>query len=140
DEGKVTIHTRNRNNVTDKFPELLDGEKAFRATNALFDAEIVSLDAAGKPVFKNVINRLMASGETNIRKMSKTKPVYCYVFDCLYLDGRSLVNEPLTKRKEWLRDALRSDTPYRISEFVEDGQALFEAARQHGLEGIMAKR
>src|SRR5690606_6726035 len=98
------------------------------------------LDAAGKPVFKNVINRLMASGETNIRKMSKTKPVYCYVFDCLYLDGRSLVNEPLTKRKEWLRDALRSDTPYRISEFVEDGQALFEAARQPGLEGIMAKR
>jgi bifunctional non-homologous end joining protein LigD len=91
-------------------------------------------------VFKNVINRLMSSGETTIQKMTRTKPCYCYVFDCLYLDGRALINEPLTKRKEWLRDAIRPDTPYRISEFVEDGHALFEAARQHGLEGIMAKR
>ena len=73
-------------------------------------------------------------------KLSKTTPCYCYIFDCLYLDGRSLVNEPLTKRKEWLKDAVRFDTPYRVSEFVEDGDSLFEAARDHGLEGIMAKK
>lgn len=140
EEGKVAIHTRNRNNVTPKFPELLDGEKAFRATNALFDAEIVSLDGAGKPVFKKVINRLMSSGDGNIAKLSKTAPCFCYIFDCLYLDGRSLINEPLVKRKEWLKDAVRSDTPYRVSEFVEDGASLFEAAQSHGLEGIMAKK
>jgi ATP-dependent DNA ligase len=62
------------------------------------------------------------------------------VFDCLYLDGRSLINEPLLKRKEWLADAIRSDTPYRVSEHVEDGASLFEAANHHGLEGIMAKK
>lgn len=140
EEGKVTLHTRNRNDVTSKFPELLDGEKAFRATNAVFDAEIVSLDGDGKPVFKKVINRLMSSGEANIVKLSKTAPCYCYIFDCLYLDGRSLANEPITKRKEWLKDAVRNDTPYRVSEFVEDGEALLEAARDHGLEGIMAKK
>lgn len=140
EEGKIKIHTRNRNDVTKQFPELQEGEKAFRATNALFDVEIVSLDAAGKPVFKKVINRLMSSGDTNILKLSKTSPCYCYIFDCLYLDGRSLVNEPLTKRKEWLKDVVRFDTPYRVSEFVEDGASLFEAARSHGLEGIMAKK
>lgn len=140
EEGKIKLHTRNRNDVSSKFPELLDGDKAFRATNALFDAEIVSLDGAGKPVFKKVINRLMSSGESNILKLSKTSPCYCYVFDCLYLDGRSLVNEPLTRRREFLKDAIRSNTPYRVSEFVEDGDSLFEAAREHGLEGIMAKR
>jgi len=140
EEGKVTLHTRNRNDVTSKFPELLDGEKAFRATNAVFDAEIVSLDSAGKPVFKKVINRLMSSGEANIAKRSKNAPCYCYVFDCLYLDGRSLINEPLTKRRAWLKDAVRSDSPYRVSEFVEDGESLFDAARAHGLEGIMAKK
>jgi bifunctional non-homologous end joining protein LigD len=51
-----------------------------------------------------------------------------------------LVNEPLLKRKEWLKDAVRPDTPYRVSEFVNDGAALFEAARVHQLEGIMAKQ
>lgn len=140
EDGKISLHTRNRNDVTSKFPELLDGEKAFRATNALFDGEIVWLDAEGKPIFKKVINRLMSSGESNIQKLSKTSPCYCYIFDCLYLDGRSLVNEPLTKRRAFLKDAVRADVPYRVSEFVEDGKALFEAAREHGLEGIMAKK
>ncbi|HET7178071.1 MAG TPA: non-homologous end-joining DNA ligase, partial [Chryseosolibacter sp.] len=140
EEGKIKIHTRNRNDITSKFPELLDGEKAFRATNALFDAEIVSLDDGGKPVFKKVINRLMSSGESNILKLSKSSPCCCYIFDCLYLDGRSLVNEPLTKRKEFVKDAIRNDTPYRVSEFVEDGDSLLAAAREHGLEGIMAKK
>jgi ATP-dependent DNA ligase len=51
-----------------------------------------------------------------------------------------LINETLLKRKEWLADAVKPDTPYRVSEFVEDGHALLEAAREHQLEGIMAKR
>lgn len=140
EDGQIKIRTRNQNDVTAQFPELLIGEKAFRATNGLFDAEIVSLDPGGKPIFKKVINRLMSTGETTIQKLSKTNPVHCYVFDCLYLDGRSLINEPLLKRKEWLADAIRPDTPYRVSEHVDDGQSLFEAAKLHGLEGIMAKK
>ncbi|HEY0742483.1 MAG TPA: non-homologous end-joining DNA ligase [Chryseosolibacter sp.] len=140
EDGKVKLHTRNQNDITVHFPELLDGEKAFRATNAVFDAEIVVLDTDGKPVFKKVINRMQTRGETNIAKQAKVNPVYCYVFDCLYLDGRPLINEPLRKRKEYLKDAIRFDTPYRVSEVVEDGDALFEAAREHGLEGIMAKK
>jgi ATP-dependent DNA ligase len=44
------------------------------------------------------------------------------------------------KRKEWLKDTIRSETPYRLSEHVEDGNSLFNAAKLHALEGIMAKR
>lgn len=82
---------------------------------------------------------MQARGETNILKASKSSPVNCYVFDCLYLDGRPLINDPLLRRKEWLKDAIKHDTPYRVSEFIEDGESLFEAAREHSLEGIMAK-
>jgi bifunctional non-homologous end joining protein LigD len=140
EDGHIKIKTRNQRDVTAQFPELQIGEKAFRATNALFDAEIVCLDPAGKPVFKRVINRLMSTGETNIQKLTKSNPAFCYIFDCLYLDGRSLVNEPLIRRKEWLADTIRSETPYRVSEHVDDGPSLLEAAREHNLEGIMAKR
>lgn len=139
EDGKVRIVSRNQNDITARFPELQIGEKAFRATCAVFDCEIVSLNAEGKPVFKKVINRLMSRGESSIAKQSKTSPVYGYIFDCLYLDGRPLINEPFIKRREWLKDAVRHDTPYRLSEIVEDGQGLFEAAKAHGLEGIMAK-
>ncbi len=140
EDGQVRITSRNKNDITKQFPELLLADKAFRATNGLFDAEIVCLDKSGKPEFKKVIHRLMNTGETNIQKMSKSSPVYCYIFDCLYLDGRSLVNESLVKRKEWLKDAVKKDTPYRVSEFVEDGKSLFNAAREHALEGVMAKK
>jgi len=140
EDGQVTIRTRNHNDITKQFPELHVVDKAFRANCGLFDAEIVCLDPDGRPVFKRVINRLMTSGDAAIQKMQKTNPVVCYVFDCLYLDGRPLINEPLVKRKEWLKDAMRMDTPYRVSEFVDDGESLFEAAKVHSLEGIMAKR
>ena len=140
EDGNITIHTRNGRDVTKQFPELQMGEKSFRATCGVFDAEIVCLDDAGKPVFKRVINRLMTTGEIAIRKASEKNNVYCYIFDSLYLDGRPLVNEPLLKRKIWLRDAIRPDTPYRFSDDVADGDSLYNAAREHGLEGIMAKR
>lgn len=139
EDGQLRIMSRNQNDITKQFPELNVPDKAFRANGAVFDTEIVCLDAAGKPDFKRVINRLMTSGETNIEKMKRSHPVFCYVFDCLYLDGRSLINEPLMRRREWLKDSIKADTPYRVSEVVEDGHSLFEAAKTHHLEGIMAK-
>ena len=140
EEGNIRIVSRNLNDITKQFPELLHGDKSFRTTCALFDAEIVSLDEVGKPQFKKVLSRLMAKNESAIEKLSKSNPVFCYVFDCLYLDGRSLVNEPLTKRQEWLKDAIRKDGNYRVSETVDDGDSLFAAAKELGLEGIIAKR
>ena len=139
DEGKVTLRTRNNNDITAKFPELLSAEKSFRATCGLFDGEIVCLDEEGRPVFKDVINRMQRSSEGDIERAMKKQPAFCYLFDVLYLDGRAVVNEPLERRRDWLKDAIKKDSSYRISETVDDGKALFDAAGQLGLEGIMAK-
>jgi len=139
DEGEITIRSRNQRDITAQFPELCIPEEAFRATSALFDGEVVCLDDSGRPVFKKVINRLMQSTEGGINKGKARNPAFCYLFDCLYLDGRPIVNEPLMKRREWLIDSVKKDTPYRVSEIIEDGKELFEAAKKLELEGIMAK-
>lgn len=139
DEGVVTIRSRNQHDITAKFPELLIPEKAFRATSALFDAEIVCLDDDGKPVFKHAIHRIQQTTEGAIGRASSKYPAICYVFDCLYLDGLPIVQEPLVRRRAWMADAIKRGTPYRLSEVVADGAALFKAAAQMGLEGIMAK-
>jgi DNA ligase D-like protein (predicted ligase)/DNA ligase D-like protein (predicted polymerase)/DNA ligase D-like protein (predicted 3'-phosphoesterase) len=139
DEGEIRIKSRNHNNITAQFPELIT-PPAFRAVSGVFDAEIVSLNAQGKPEFKKVINRLMASGKTNIEKAAKTNPVYCYIFDCLYLDGRSVMNDSYARRRTWIEDIVKTDSRYRVSQIEKDGKALFEAAKEHALEGIMAKR
>ena len=140
DEGVIRIHGRNRMDMTAQFPELLMADEAFRATSALFDGEIVCLDADGKPNFQNVIHRMQQKTPGGIERDRARHPAVCYLFDCLYLDGRAIVNEPLIRRREWLHDAVRVNPTYRSSEGVEDGPAFFEAVRKLGLEGIVAKQ
>ncbi len=139
DEKQLTIRSRSQRDITRFFPELLAGDGAFRATGGLFDAEVVCLDKEGKPIFEHVIHRLHAIGQTGIAHASAKYPAVCYVFDCLYLDGRPILNEPLVRRREWLKDAIRENPTYRVSEAVTEGLALYDAAAKMGLEGIMAK-
>ncbi len=140
EEGVVRIKTRSQRDVTAQFPELCLPEQAFYASAAVFDSEIVCLDGTGKPIFTDVMGRLHAKGEQGIDRAWARHPAVCYLFDCLYLDGRPIVNEPLDRRRTWLADAVRSEqTDYRVSETVEDGEALFEAAESVGVEGIVAK-
>ncbi len=138
DEGQVRIYGRNGLDFTPQFPELAVPE-AFRATAGLFDGEIVCLDAEGRPQFGNVIHRMQQKAAGAIDRARAKHPAVCYLFDCLYLDGRPIVNEPLTRRREWLADAIKKEGSYRLSETVDDGAALFEAVKQMKLEGIMAK-
>ncbi|MEM9340089.1 MAG: non-homologous end-joining DNA ligase [Bacteroidota bacterium] len=138
-EGELKIFSRNQNDITAQFPELEVPEEAFRINNAIFDGEIVCLDDQGKADFKKVISRLMS--KKGVSHASKRNPAYCYLFDCLYLDGRSLINDPMERRRWWMEDSLRvGATNYRISETVTDGNALFEAAKKLGVEGIVAKK
>jgi DNA ligase D-like protein (predicted ligase)/DNA ligase D-like protein (predicted polymerase)/DNA ligase D-like protein (predicted 3'-phosphoesterase) len=139
DDGAIKIYSRNGKDITASFPELCIPEEAFRISTATFDGEIVCLDPAGRPVFKNVIKRMFQKNEGAAERASKKNPAVCYLFDCLYMDGRPLINEPLWQRQEWLADSIKPDTPYRFSNSAGDGKALFEAAKKHGLEGIMAK-
>ncbi|HET9803892.1 MAG TPA: non-homologous end-joining DNA ligase [Candidatus Acidoferrum sp.] len=140
DDGEIKIRGRNGTDYTKQFPELLIPEEAFRATSALFDGEIVCLEGDGKPNFRNVIHRMQQKADGAIERAKARHPAFCYLFDCLYLDGRTIVNEPLLRRREWLADAVRKNFSYRVSELVEDGVAFFEAVKQLGLEGMMAKQ
>ena len=86
-----------------------------------------------------MIHRIQQKSQGAIERARGKYPAVCYVFDCLYLDGRPIVNEPLVRRRAWMEDAIKRDTPYRVSEAVAEGAELFQAAVKMGLEGIMAK-
>jgi bifunctional non-homologous end joining protein LigD len=140
DEGKIEIRGRNGTDLTKQFPELLMSDESFRATSALFDGEIVCVDSDGKPNFRDVISRMQQTSTGAVERMRSKHPVVCYLFDCLYLDGRAITSEPLARRREWLNDAVKTGTTYRVSEAFDDGASLFEAVRTMGLEGIIAKQ
>jgi DNA ligase D-like protein (predicted ligase) len=138
EEGSLKIRSRNGHDITAQFPELMRPDD-FRATTALFDGEIVVLDAEGRPVFEDVIKRIRTRHAGSIARLKQKHVAVCYLFDLLYLDGRSLINDPLYLRQEWLADALKEKSYYRISEPLDDGQDLWRAVTDAGLEGIVAK-
>ena len=67
-------------------------------------------------------------------------PVLYYAFDLLYLDGYDLRRVPLEQRKATLAGLVVAGGPVRYSEHFDHGVQLLTAARQQGLEGILAKR
>jgi DNA ligase D-like protein (predicted ligase)/DNA ligase D-like protein (predicted polymerase)/DNA ligase D-like protein (predicted 3'-phosphoesterase) len=140
DEGDVRITSRNGNDVTAQFPEIAESAASFAVAAALYDTEIVCLDARGRPVFSDVIRRLKTTKATAVAAARARNPAVCYVFDCLYLDGRPIVAEPWSRRRDWMADTIRPGEIVRVSEDVPDGAHLFAAVRGIGLEGIMAKR
>ena len=140
DEAEIKIYSRSGRDLSSQFPELIEARSSLNVSCAIYDAEVVSLDPQGRPIFKKVIGRMHQKSETKILSMSKSNPVACYIFDCMYMDGRTLINEPWHRRHEWMSDSIRKGSPFRPSEAIEDGNALYEAARKMQLEGIMAKQ
>ncbi len=140
DESDIKIYSRSGRDLTSQFPELAEARSFLNAACAIYDAEIVNLDEQGKPLFKKVIGRMHQKSEPKIQALSKSNPVVCYIFDCLYMDGRFLTNEPWLRRREWMIDSIKKGSPFRPSEAIEDGKALYKAAETMQLEGIMAKQ
>ena len=99
--------------------------------NAVVDGEVVVLDESGKSNFGSLQNwRSEADGE-----------IFFYVFDLLWLDGRTLMELPLTQRREILKEIMPGEGIIRLSEtFDGNGIQFFEAASKIGLEGIIAKK
>lgn len=138
-DDKVKILSRSGRDISSQFPELQIAPDAFHIENGLFDGEIISMDEQGRPIFANVISRLHTTGERSILAAVNKNPVYCYLYDCLYLDGRNICSEPLSKRQAWLKVSLKKNNHFRLSESMTDGKGLFDAAKTMNLEGIMAK-
>jgi len=137
-DDEIKIYSRSGREITKQFPELQDAS-FFGIESGVFDGEIVCLDEEGRPLFSNVISRMHTQGEAAIQNVMKKYPVVCYLYDCLSYDGRVITREPLHRRQAWIKAALKKQEAYRLSEAITDGKGLFEATKQMGLEGIMAK-
>ena len=142
DGGEVRLQTRNLLDCTKQYPEATQAAEALTgAYHAILDGEIVALDEKGVPSFQRLQPRMHVSDESTVRKLRKSTPVIYQVFDILYADGEDLTRKPLRERLRRLDEALTPMGSIRRSEgFPGTGVALFEAAREQGIEGIVAKR
>jgi bifunctional non-homologous end joining protein LigD len=142
DNGDVRLVSRNQNEFTSAYPELAVLAKSINAKQAILDGEICALDPQGRSSFSLMQQRTGLSGEggRKIRNSRPDIPIVYYAFDLLYADGYSLFRVNLEDRKELLRELLKPSELVRYSEHFEDGTALYAAAAERELEGIIAKR
>lgn len=141
ENGKVRLVSRNQNELTPRYPELKDLPDFVKAKNTILDGEVVALDEQGRASFSLMQQR---TGFRPHGRRGATKadvPVLYYAFDLLYLDGFDWRRVALEERKKKLASILMAGDSLRYSDHYEqEGKALFEIARQKGLEGILAKK
>jgi bifunctional non-homologous end joining protein LigD len=128
--GDATLVSRNGNDLTARFSSVAkEVVKAIKTPDCVLDGEVCALDEGGRASFS-----AMQQGKPGT-------PIVYYVFDVLEVEGEPLIDLPLVERRKRLEQLLdRRNRTVRLSEAFEDGRALYEAAKQQQLEGIMAKR
>lgn len=144
DRGSLTVTSRNDRDVAGSYPELGTLADGYCGEGLVLDAEIVALDAHGVPSF-GLLQQRMHVVVPSAALLARV-PVRLYVFDVLH-HGRPLIDEPYTARRETLQglDLDRVDVvdvpPHWPAEPGQDvGHELMAAARERGLEGVVAKR
>jgi bifunctional non-homologous end joining protein LigD len=141
ENGTVRMVSRNQNDLGPRYPELRELPKLVKAKMAILDGEVVVLDEQGRPSFSLMQQRtgIRAHGRQTAARSDLS--ILYYVFDLIYLDGYDLRRVALDDRKRALRQILPSGELVRYSDHqAGQGVALFQAAKQKGLEGILAKK
>ena len=123
-----------------QYPELAVVPHQVAARQAILDGEIAVLDEKGIARFHMIQPRIMISDPNSIAHLARSTPVVYFVFDLLYLDGYDLRKVALRERRELLGQVVSPGGVLRISEaFPGGGEQMLQAAREHGLEGVVGK-
>jgi bifunctional non-homologous end joining protein LigD len=130
-EGKrVRLFSRLGNDLTHRFPLIVEALAQLRSRSCIVDGEAVSCGEDGIASFDR------------IRYRHYDHTVFLYAFDLIELDGEDLRRNPLEVRKATLASLLaRAGAGIRLNEHIEgDGPLVFRHACKLGLEGIVSKR
>jgi DNA ligase-1 len=145
-KGKsVRLFSRNLEETTLMFPDLIEGVlNQVKADSIILDSEALAYNPESEEFlpFQETTKRRRKHG---IEEMQKTLPLRAFVFDIMYIDGKSLVDMPLRQRIEVMQKAIHGDEVLipQPGEFTKDPKQItdmFEDALSKGLEGLIVKR
>lgn len=140
-EGRVAIYSRTMDEITDRFPELINPLKKL-VLDAVIDGEIVPARGDRILPFSELQKRL---GRKSVSiDLQEQVPVILVAYDLLYVGGKVLIDEPLEARRLLLEQLLSGDGTVRLSLATRFHQVSalddeFNNARARGNEGLMIK-
>ena len=130
DGERVRLYSRPGNDLTHRFPLIVETLAGLRSRSCIIDGEAVACDDNGVASFE-LVRHQRANGS-----------VFLYAFDLIEINGDDLRRDPLEVRKATLRSMLaKAGLGLRFNEHIEgDGPTVFPHACRLGLEGIVSKR
>jgi bifunctional non-homologous end joining protein LigD len=130
DGERVKLYSRPGNDLTKRFPLIVEALNRLRLWSCILDREAVACGDDGIASFDR------------IRYQHHDADVFLYAFDLIELNGDDLRRDPLNVRKATLTSMLAHAAPgLRLNEHIEgDGPTVFAHACKLGLEGIVSKR
>ena len=135
--GPPELFARSGAIVTTAYPEI---STLSLPAGTLLDGEMVVLDAAGRPSFTALAERMHVRDSTKAARLAISVPVTYMIFDVLRLAGEDLMPLPYAIRRSRLEELGLAGTSWMVPPSFTDGRATESAARENRLEGVVAKR
>jgi DNA ligase-1 len=141
----VKLFTRNLEDVTEMFPEIVDSAREIKNDSFILDSEVVGWNYKKKK-FLSYQETMQRRRKYSVASMSMDIPVKAFAFDLLFLDGESLVNSDTSERVGRLKNVLEgtlggiaiADT--KVLSGQEEIKGYFNKCVKEGLEGIIVKQ
>jgi len=136
---EIKVFSRNLRDVTSVVPEVVETAQALRAHDVILDGEVIALRADGTPeTFQRTMSRF--GRKLDVDRLRADLPLTPFFFDCLYLDGVSLIDQPQAERFGTLGEiAHRTIVPNVVRPTPEEATRFVESTIQRGHEGVMVK-
>lgn len=142
---EVIIYSRGTENQTGQFPDIVKAVKeTFRGRDCILDGEAVPVNPETGEIYPFQAVSQRRGRKYNLDVTIQEIPLVVFLFDILYLDGRSMVNLPYTERRKTLEGLFDENLEIkRATQLVSGDQdqlsLFFDQAIQDGCEGIVAK-
>ena len=146
EKGEIKIFTRRLDEVTNQFPDVVSYVKEnVKAKSFIIDCEAVGYDKKTKEYtpFQAVSQRIKR--KYHIEKLIKELPIELNVFDILYHNGKSLIDEPFETRTKILRQLIKTHkykirtAEQLITSDEKKAQEFYKQALKDNQEGVMIK-
>ena len=134
------LQTVNGKDASASFPELAGLGAALGVRDAILDGEIVAFADDGRPDFGLLQQRMHVTDPRTVRQRAAAVPCVYVIFDLLSLEGTPTTDLPWADRRRLLEALVETGPHWQVPPVHTDGAALYAAAVDASLEGIVAKR
>ncbi|MFY1688383.1 non-homologous end-joining DNA ligase [Plantactinospora sp. WMMB782] len=141
--GELRLYARSGVQITAAYPELAglrDQLTGLGLAGAVLDGEVVVLTESGQPSFTALAERMHVREPGRAARLAASLPVTYMIFDLLGRDGTDLTGWPYSRRRAALEELGLGGPRWAVPPVFPDGPATYQAAGEHGLEGVVSKR